>query len=167
MGEVKYSKYFPVLEYYRKIVIPLNPKRYYIKGEKMMVCPCHNDHDPSLGIVNDGETVHCFGCNFWGNIIELHQRVCRRHFKKVLSYDEAIQDLCRIFKVDYSIIPKEEKKPVDKVIQQDIDIMGNVDKYDIQDFRQSLLDGKRQKKGIAYYNTAMIVMLGELKGINK
>ena len=45
--------------------------------------------------------------------------------------------------------------------------MGNVDKYDIQDFRQTLLDGKRQKKGIAYYNTAMIVMLGELKGINK
>lgn len=164
-----YSKYFPILEYYEKVVIPINPRRYRIKNEKMMVCPLHNDHDPSLGLIPNKkeEIFHCLGCGQWGSIVDLHIRVCKRHFKKYMSEEEAVRDLCRIFGVDYNTLPKPDlNREVDKDIRQEVALAESIEKFDISDFRNLFLEGKQKKKGIGYFNTLTMIMLNEVKERN-
>lgn len=163
-----YSKYFPVREYYRKYIIPINPSRYRESSTgKMMVCPVHNDHDPSLGIVHlkkEGEICHCFGCNYWGNVVELHQRVNRRLFKKYLSEEDAIRDLCKIFEIDYNTLPKEVSvKDLERGLRQEIALNEALEGFDIGDFKQMITEGKKKKKGIAYFNTLMMMAVNEVK----
>ena len=163
---MNYSKYFPVREYYEKYVIPINPNRYRMTTDKM-VCPVHNDHDPSLGIIrskSDGEVCHCFGCNFWGNIVELHQKINRRHFKKYLSDEEAKKDLCRIFNIDYNSLPKEVNEgTIEKGLRQEIALNQAIEGFDIGDFKYLIQEGKKNKKGLNYFNTLMMVMVNEVK----
>lgn len=157
---VDYNKIFPVKEYYQKFIIPINPNRYRFGSDKM-VCPVHNDHDPSLGVMKNG-VCHCFGCNFWGNTVELHQRVMRRHFNKYLSNEEAKKDLCRILGIDYNKIPKEDL-PDDKGLLQEMAIDEAINSFDVGDFKYLITEGKQKKKGIGYFNTLMMVMTNELK----
>lgn len=161
-----YSKVFPVEEYYRKFVVPINPRLYRISSSGKMVCPVHNDHDPSLGIVqskSDGELVHCFGCNFWGNVVDLHRRVCKRHFKRYLSEEDAKKELCNIFNMPYSLLPKEKTKSVDKGIKEEIGMLEAEDKFDISDYRELVLKGKLSKKPVAYFNMLLVNMISEVK----
>lgn len=159
-----YSKLFPIRDYYNKYIVPINPGRYK-ETATTMVCPVHNDHDPSLGIIkskSDGEICHCFGCNFWGNVVELHKRVNRRHFKKYLSDEEAKKELCGIFGVDYGSLP-DEKGSRDKYVIQEALLDESINKFDISDFKYMLLDGKRKGKKINYFNTLLMVMTNEVK----
>lgn len=167
---INYNKYFPVVEYYEKYIVPINPHRYFIDwkgGKPMMVCTQHNDHDPSLGIIpnKNGDIVHCFGCNFAGNIVQFHQGVCRRLFKKVISEDEALKDLCRIFGVDYSSLPAQEKEE-DRGVSQELELAKSMERFDISDFRERILKGKREKRGVGYYNTLMMIMIDEIKRVD-
>lgn len=159
---MNYNNYFPIVEYYKKVVVPINPDRYKIKSDKMFVCPVHNDHDPSLGLIpsKNGDTCHCFGCNFWGNVVELHQRVSRRLLKKYLSEDEAIHDLCRIFNVDYKSLPLEESGGgLDKGLKQELALSEAMDNFDIGDFKQLVYEGKKQKRPIGYFNALVMTMI--------
>lgn len=161
------SEYFPILEYYRKFVQPMNPTRYRVKNSKMMVCPLHNDHDPSMGIIENkkrGEIFHCFGCGRWGDIVELHQGVMQRLKGLYLSYEESLKDLSRIFGIDYSTLPKPDKNDKgDKEIQQEIALVEAMERFDVSDYRNLFLEGKRRKKGIAYFNALTMVMVNEIK----
>lgn len=163
---MNYSKIFPIRDYYQKYIVPINPGRYRMSSDKM-VCPLHDDHDPSLGIVyskTEGESCHCFGCNFWGNIVELHQRVNRRHFKRYLSDEEAIKDLCRIFDISYDSVPKDvDISTLDKGIRQEIELEKALEGFDIGDFKNLIFQGKKTKKGIAYFNTITMMMVDEVK----
>jgi len=159
---MNYNNYFPIVEYYKKVVVPINPDRYKVKSDKMFVCPVHNDHDPSLGLIpsKSGDTCHCFGCNFWGDVVELHQRVSRRLLKKYLSEDDAIHDLCKIFNVDYKSLPLDSNGGgLDKGLKQEValnDAMGN---FDIGDFKHLVYEGKRQKRPIGYFNALVMTMI--------
>lgn len=161
-----YSKYFPVREYYSKYIVPINPNRYKDTSDKM-VCPVHNDHDPSLGIVKSktvGEVCHCFGCNYWGTVVELHQKVNIRHFKKYMSEEEALKDLCRIFGVDYDKLPKEDGLgSKDKGIRQEVALSEALEEFDIGDFGYLIRKGKMEGRGLAYYNALMMTMVDRVK----
>lgn len=162
-----YSSYFPILEYYKLFVQPMNPSRYKIKNEKMMVCPLHNDHDPSMGIMESksrGEVYHCFGCGSWGDVVDLHIGVMKRLKGIYMSYDEALRDLCRIFSVNYEDIPKSSEKEEDSQILQEIALEEAMERFDVSDYRELFLEGKRKKKSIAYFNTLTMIMVNELKG---
>ncbi len=162
-----YSSYFPILEYYRLFVQPMNPSRYKIKNEKMMVCPLHNDHDPSMGIMESksrGEVYHCFGCGSWGDVVDLHIGVMKRLKGIYMSYDEALRDLCRLFSVNYEDISKSSEKEEDSQILQEIALEEAMERFDVSDYRELFLEGKRKKKSIAYFNTLTMIMVNELKG---
>lgn len=163
---MNYNKFFPIEEYYSKVVIPINPQRYKIKSEKAFVCPVHNDHDPSLGLIHskNGDICHCFGCNFWGDVVQLHQRVCKRHFKKYLSEEEAVQDLCRLFSVNYDDIPKEGLENIkDKGARQEVALNEAIENFDIGDFQRLIYEGKVQKRPIGYFNAVVMTMVDSCK----
>lgn len=159
---MKYKDYFSILEYYRKVVQPTN-RKYHTKGDKLMVCPLHNDHDPSIGIVlgKDGdELFHCFGCGQWGNIVDLHVRVSKRLFNKYLSDEDALKDLCRIFNVDYDKLPKEDlNKDINIGVRQELALEKSIEKFDISDFKSMLMEGKLKGKGVGYFNTVLMIMI--------
>lgn len=160
---MNYGKWFPIREYYTKFVIPLNPKRFFIRGN-MMVCPLHNDHDPSLGVIpnKSEEKFHCFGCGSAGTVVDLHKRVCQRHLKKYLSDDAAIRELCTMFNVPYEAIPEEGVKLSDEV-KRELAIEEAIQSFDLSDFSRLILEGKQKKKGIGYFNNLTMVMVSEVK----
>lgn len=159
-----YSKLFPINEYYRRVVMPLNKK--FRKGSSdKYVCPLHNDNDPSLGVIKSktGEVCHCFGCGAWCDVIELHQRVMKRHKRRYMDRDEAKKDLCSIFGVSYKDLPDESEKEVSTDKRREELISENRNKFDVSDYRYKFLDGKIQKRGVGYFNALMMSMIWELK----
>lgn len=161
-----YKDYFSILEYYKKVLIPKNPNHYKIKSDKMMVCPLHDDVNPSMGIVvgKDGEELfHCFGCNQWGNIVELNKKVNRRVFKKYLTDKESLQELCNLFNVPFEKVDSEEQTVENDDVRIDMAIDKAIDKYDISDYKRLIVEGKLKKKGISYFNTITMMMINELK----
>lgn len=162
-----YGKYFPIVEYYERVVVPINPRRFHVKGEKMVVCPLHDDHDPSMGIIHsskDGEIFHCFGCNRWGNVVDLHQGVTKRLKGRYISYDESLRELCRMFNVNYSKIKDlEEHENRDRDARQELALEEAIGRFDISDFKELFLQGKLAGKGVGYFNNLMMVMINEIK----
>lgn len=166
--DIDYSKYFPIQEYYEKVVMPLDKKFSYTKKGKF-VCCLHNDTDPSLGIIpskKKGEIFHCFGCNAWGDIIVLHKRVSLKYFNRHLDDELCKRELCKIFGVDYNILPKEVytvNNTRDKDIRKELALRDALNKYSISDFKQDMIYGKMENKGVDYFNTLLIKMLNEVK----
>lgn len=163
---MNYNKYFPIQDYYRKVIIPLNPKRFHLSSGGKMVCPMHEDHDPSMGVVGgkDKELCHCFGCGYWGDIIKLHKDISRRYNHRVLSNTEALRELCRLFGVNYDVFSenkKAEEKSLDEKRMNLISAKQN--EFDTSDFSYLFVDGKRKGKGIGYFNALMMSMIWELK----
>lgn len=164
---MKYKDYFPIIDYYKKVVKPINSKRFWLKSDKMMVCPLHDDINPSMGIILNSEgdeLFHCFGCNQWGNVVDLHKKVSRKLLKRYLSDEETLKDLCRIFNVPYEKVSEIGSKEIeDDDIRQEVAIQSAIDKYDISDFRRMFMEGKLKKKSIGYFNTITMMMVNELK----
>lgn len=164
---MNYKDYFPIIEYYKKVVMPVN-KKYWVKSDRMMVCPLHDDINPSMGIItgSDGdELYHCFGCNQWGSVVDLHKKVSRKLLKRYFSDEEALKDLCRIFNVPYNLFNvSDDKNSEDEDIRREIAISSAIDKYDISDFKRMFIEGKLHKKSIGYFNTITMMMVNELKG---
>lgn len=161
-----YSDYFSIIDYYKKVVIPFNPKKYRVKSDKMMVCPLHDDINPSLGIIKgkDGEELyHCFGCNQWGNIVEFNKKVNRRLYKKNLSDEDSLRDLCRLFNVPFDEVSINENKNIDEGVQFEMAIQSAKDRFDISDLREKFIEGKLSKRGVGYYNALLMMMINELK----
>jgi DNA primase len=152
------------LEYYEKVVIPINPRKYKIRDDKML-CPLHSDHDPSLGIVKkkDGtELCHCFGCNYWGDVVGLHIKVSKLLKGKSISEVEAVKELCSIFKVDERLVELESLKDKNSFSQEE-ELEKAMNNFDIGDFRELIREGKKNKKGINYYNTLLMMMISSFK----
>ena len=47
-----------------------NPN-YWKQGEKLVCCPVHGEHNPSMGISIDKQVCHCFSCSFAGDFAKL------------------------------------------------------------------------------------------------
>lgn len=167
---MNYSEYFSIVDYYKLFVQPIN-KKYFTKNDKMMVCPLHDDVNPSMGIIkgsNGKELYHCFGCNSWGDIVDLHIKVSRRLKKRYLDRESALRELCNMFGVDYNAIKSKEQADVlDKDVRVDSAMSAKEQEFDYADFRNMITDGKLQRKRISYFNTLMIMMVSSLKDNKK
>lgn len=159
-----YGKYFPIAEYYKKVVVPLDKKFLNNKNDKFICC-LHNDKDPSLGVINKkgkGEVFHCFGCGAWGDIIELHKKVSLIYFKKSLDTDLCKRELCEIFNIDYLSLPKDEFSvgvDTDREIRKQLAIQKSLEDFSLLDFRNSFIEGKIEGKPVSYFNTLLVRML--------
>ena len=166
---MNYSEFFPIEEYYKRVIQPSsrNYKISYSGNRPMMVCPFHNDHDPSLGIIKkkSGEEIcHCFGCNYWGDIVKVHQDFNKRIKGRYVKPEDALIELCNIFGVSRDSLPVDDLGSIeDKGSRQEYGLIKAMDSFDIGDFKYMIAEGKRQRKGIGYFNTLLMVMVNQVK----
>ena len=165
---VDYGKFFPIDKYYEKVVEPVN-KKYFIKNG-MLVCPLHADKNPSLGLVKSkqkGQTCHCFGCNYWGNIVDFHVKVSAKLFNKVIDENTSKKELCDIFGIDVASLPEDEfsndSSSSSTYIRRRQEIQNAQNEFNIQDYRNSVIEGKIENKGIGYFNYMLVKMIGSEK----
>ena len=159
-----YKDIFPIAKYYEKIVMPLD-KKFRFKGDKML-CPLHNDKNPSMGIVKTkkGEMCHCFGCGVWCDVVDFHIRISRIYKNKILTRKEARRDLCKIFMVSEDSLPDTESlSSVTDDKRREQDIQDKMSEFDVTDFKYKFMEGKLKKKGIGYFNALMLTMIYEMK----
>ena len=82
-----------IQRYYDEHVRNLNPKfkRYSLSVNSTVICPLHDDNDPSLGII--GDRFHCFGCGAWGNVVDLYIKVNRKYRMRTVTTATAVSEL--------------------------------------------------------------------------
>ena len=165
---VDYGEYFPLSEYYERVVVPLSSR--FTKNKKgMYVCCLHEDTDPSLGIIQSkgkGEIFHCFGCNAWGTVVDLHKKVSLKYFNKHIDDDRAIKELCKLFGVDESKVLGtgiNAESVEDKYIRRQLALAESMNRFDLGHFQRKIIEGKLEGRGIPYYNTLMVRMIDEYK----
>ena len=164
---IDYGDYFPIEEYYDKVVKPINKKFSYSKNGKYICC-LHDDKDPSLGVIHNkskGEVFHCFGCNAWGTVVDLHKKESLKYFGKSLDDTLAVRELCDLFGIKYSSLPLEDtsefERVADKDIRKELAVKEAINRFGIDDFRDGIIAGKMEGRGIPYFNTLLIRMIDE------
>lgn len=96
-----------IIDYYDNQIGVLNQK-YKEKSwqtVKVVVCPLHNDHDASLGLMRDRNNkgvlrYHCFGCGATGTVVNLHQHITKQKTGKTLSLLEAARELATLYNIE-------------------------------------------------------------------
>lgn len=163
--DIDYGKYFPLKDYYEKVIMAID-KRFKYPKKDMFICCLHEDTDPSMGIVHSkkkGEQFHCFGCNAWGNIVDLHKKVSLKYFGKNLDNEQVRRELCNIFGVDYKTLPSEDDFSInnvtDKNVRKELALREALNKYTILDFKRDFIEGKIRGESISYFNTLLINMI--------
>lgn len=93
-------------DYYERYIKPLDKrfKEYSFYGSRTVICPLHDDTDPSMGLINhrfltDVKIYHCFGCGASGTVIRLHQFIQDLYHNRKLTEDEACRELADLFTI--------------------------------------------------------------------
>lgn len=84
-------------------------KELYFKGgkfakghpvqDRLVLCPLHDDKNPSMGFIHGKDGVakfHCFGCGRAGTVVDLHRGIHRG-----LSEEEALREVCELLGIPY------------------------------------------------------------------
>ena len=88
-----------------------------------IVCPFHNDDNPSCMVSDEYKTYHCFGCHAKGTVVEFVRDYERLQGNDNYSQVDAIEEFAKVFRIDIpdledmSLIKTDEDKkmarPVD------------------------------------------------------
>lgn len=105
-------------DYYDMIIGPQEPKygRHSMTDGGQVVCPFHDDINPSMGTMKDRnkpgvKLFHCFGCGKTGNVIKMHQLTLSRFMHKEMSSEDAAYELASIFQIpvaDFDTVAEED-----------------------------------------------------------
>ena len=76
------EKVISIQKYYKDFVAPLASKysRYDFDRSNTVVCPFHDDNDPSFGVIRGKDGVdhyHCFGCRVVGDFVDFYRGIQR------------------------------------------------------------------------------------------
>lgn len=98
-----------IADYYERYIKPLDKRfsEYNLYSNRTVICPLHDDTDPSFGLINHRfysgvKIYHCFGCGASGTIIRLHQLIQDKYHNIKLTDEEACKSLADLFEIDLS-----------------------------------------------------------------
>lgn len=139
--------------YYDNFVKPLDSrfKQSSLELNRTVICPLHDDTDPSMGVINhrhkkDVKIFNCFGCGARGTIVRLHQRVSRKYLKKILTDEESAEELCKILDIDkseFNII--DEDIPQSYYMRNLASISSNEKRYTIREYQKDILTARKSR----------------------
>ena len=102
-------KKLSIEEYYLREVYSKGGK--FAKGhpyqDRLVLCPLHDDNNPSMGFIKGKDGVqkfHCFGCGRAGTVVDLHKGLHRG-----LSDEQALKEVCEILGVPYEDVSSEDE----------------------------------------------------------
>ena len=90
-----------IVDYFNTMIYPRHPQLGYFTGSNKVVCPFHEDLNPSMGIIPGTEVFHCFGCQATGDVIEMHRRYLNQYHGTHFDRSGALDDLIDTFDLDY------------------------------------------------------------------
>jgi len=133
-------------EHINKVIIPAYPKKYKGDANKdisvsAIICPFHDDTDPSFSYEKRRNFANCFGCSVGGNVIGIHRAFMSIQLKSKVSYVDALLDLANMYKVEIPKFIVDESDTLE-IIEEDI-------KSKIKDYkerRSKLMEKVRQDK---------------------
>lgn len=121
--EVDGERVFTIARYYDEFISPLEPKfsKYRLSYSRTVICPLHDDNDPSLGTVTskDGtEIYNCFGCGRKGSIVDMHIFIEKKFKMRIIDESTAIYELATLFGIDpASLVVEEEVTSLKQVMR--------------------------------------------------
>lgn len=170
-----YEKHLVDVEVYDKDV---NKKvKKYSQGfnnKEMAVCPLHNDHDPSFGLMNSRQykgvrVGHCFGCNSVVDVIRLHQLLSNKGiFGTVqdLSYEDSARELALEKGLDTENLSVSEVDYNNSDIQKALAIRKSMNRYTIRDYQNDMLrirlSSNNTKNKISLINRELVKLITSL-----
>lgn len=93
-------------DYYDRYIKPLDKRfsEYNLYSNNTVICPLHDDTDPSLGLIKHRflsgvQVYHCFGCGASGTVIRLHQFIQDIYYNRRLTSDDACKELADLFDI--------------------------------------------------------------------
>lgn len=164
-------------DYYAMRVKPLAGKFATFSFENtknnMSICPFHDDHDPSLGLIKhkflpNVMIYHCLGCGSAGTVVRFHQRIEQQYHNRVLSDKEACIELCSIFNIP---VPTEDAFEPEDYNKKTLNKYMKIDKlrkrYTEKQFAEALLSYRKNPDGIDLnrVNIECIKMISTMKGL--
>lgn len=134
-----------VRDYYDRYIVPTNPKyaeRVFSK-HSLVLCPFHDDNDPSLGLIRDKhdkdvEVFHCFGCGAGGDVVRMHRRFEFIQNKKNITLEQATKEVANLYGIEL-----DEEKHTNAVrtmlAEKERRILNGVGRYDFRSHSANLL----------------------------
>lgn len=160
-------------DYYDRYISVLDEKfrKFSLNKDKLAVCPLHDDHDPSFGIIKHKTLpkvmiYHCLGCGRAGTVVRLHQFIERQYNGRSLTDKEACLELCKLFEIP---IP-DESEVNDDDYEKRLDYrFGKIDslqkRYTEKEFAQNLLDIRKAGVDLNRVNSECVKMIATMKGL--
>lgn len=139
-------------DYYERNIKTMGGKytRYPLGFGQEAICPLHDDHDPSLGILKSrksGSVVFkCFGCGRTGTIVDFHRAVRSKYDGVKLDEKSAVLELCKMYNIPEPELKDLASEDYEKKFELRMKALDNWNEaYSRRDFADALL--KMRKTG--------------------
>lgn len=107
-----------ITDYWDRVVCRVEPnfdRHSFSKGDRRVVCPFHDDVEPSLGLVIDKETgvevFNCFGCGAKGTVVVFHELFFKKFgIMKSSNSLDYLKKLASIYKIPLTTTVVESKE---------------------------------------------------------
>ena len=160
-------------DYYDKVVHKIEPKfaARSLTVSRTVICPLHDDNDPSLGLMNHRHLkgvrfYNCFVCNSTGTIIRLHQRIVSKYEDRKINDEQACYELAKMFNIPLEGIEETSEDDFEKrYIRKMMDIDTHLKDYTVRDYSNELLKLRKESQvvDLKQVNKASIKMIATVK----
>lgn len=162
------ERVFTIERYYDDFIHPLEKKftKYSLRSNRTVICPLHDDNDPSMGTITskEGQEIfHCFGCSRRGTVVDLHIHIEKKYKSRNIDEKSAVEELAAMFGVDPALLDSlEELTSLDQLMRNKVQrmeaIQGKSKDFNINDYRRGLREHRGDIRAI---NGLMVQMLIE------
>lgn len=152
------DKVLSIQDYYTTHLSHLASKfsRYSFDRSNTVVCPFHNDNDPSFGVIKgkDGlDRYHCFGCGVVGDFVDFYINIQRVFNSRNLTEGSAIQEICKLYAIPLDDL---EVDYTQEVLSREESMQAMKSSYYSSDFERDVRMGILTGKPVAYYNAKLL-----------
>ncbi len=157
------EKVISIQKYYKDFVAPLASKysRYDFDRSNTVVCPFHDDNDPSFGVIRGKDGVdhyHCFGCRVVGDFVDFYRGIQKIFKSRILTEEQAIIEIAKLYDIpleDLEVSNEEVTLNREQLLEK------VKSKYTTSDFERDIRTGLLLSRPIAYYNAKLVKLISE------